>query len=128
MTDDTTSNNQDRNPFEMNPFEINPFSTVDDGQEYDIHEDKWVFIEEAKKLQHIIKDFAKKPFISEKHYWGGKYAEELAAYSKRKEEPDIQINSDAFKSPEIDLSQCEEERNRRESEIQREKERALRRC
>ena len=128
MTDDTTSNNQDRNPFEMNPFEINPFSTVDDGQEYDIHEDKWVFIEEAKKLQHIIKDFAKHPFISEKHYWGGKYAEELAAYSKRKEEPDIQINSDAFKSPEIDLSQCEEERNRRESEIQREKERALRRC
>jgi len=47
------------------------------------HDDKWVFIEEAKNLQQIITDFMKHPVTPQKLYWEEKFNADLVHYNER---------------------------------------------
>ena len=110
-----------------------PFAMDNNGDpfllsEYNLHEDKWVFIEEARNLQLIIQQFSTHPVTTQKVYWERKYKEELAAYHKRYEESDTKGNNTAFDDAGIDLSECRTERDNTVKEIKRRKLEALSKC
>merc|ERR1711990_558034 len=101
------SNSFDANPFESysfksNPFETNSFDVNSISQNrpsvYQLHDDKWVFIEEAKKLQQIIKDFSNHPVTPQKLFWQKKYDIEKAEYAARYKDSEIEFSSKEFKS------------------------------
>merc|ERR1712176_448121 len=109
------SNLFESNLFESNPFDFNSNSNFHGRPEvYQVHDDKWVFIEEAKKLQQIIKDFQSHPVIPQKLYW------------QRKSE--IEFSSKEFESAGIDTTDCETERVRAMKEIKEYKEAELQKC
>ena len=104
-------------------------SSSEDTFNYDLHDDKWIFIEEARKLQEIIKDFSRHPVSTQKPYLERKYQQQLDAYFQRRKEASVHINTDdLFRTPEINTGYCKDRRNRKETEIRRSKERRLRNC
>ena len=111
-----------------NPFAMDPFARFSNRPEYDLHDDEWVFIEEAQKLQQIIKEFSKHPVATQKLYWEGKYKQELQAYFKRYNESEIQLNTEAFDAAGIDTKHCEEARDKRDGEIKHYKAQMLAKC
>jgi hypothetical protein len=120
------------NPFASNPIESIPFDVSSTSQNrprvYQLHDDKWVFIEEAKKLQQAIKDFSKHPVTTQKLYWQRKYNKEKEAYVARYKDDVIESNTEAFKSVGIDTTHCEEERKRVFAKVEEEKQTALQEC
>ena len=129
------SNPFESNPFESNRFERDAFETnsqnrprVYDDKVYELYDDKWIFIEEAKKLQQIIKEFSNHPVTPQKLYWQRKYNKDKEAYIARYEDSEIELSTEAFESVGIDTTQCEEERNRALAEVERNKRNALQDC
>merc|ERR1711990_1080815 len=131
------SNSFDANPFESysfksNPFETNSFDVNSISQNrpsvYQLHDDKWVFIEEAKKLQQIIKDFSNHPVTPQKLYWQRKYNKDKEAYIARSKESQNTLSQEAFESAGIDTTQCEEEKKIRLADIKEEKRKRLQEC
>jgi hypothetical protein len=119
----------DSNPFESNPFDFNSNSNFHGRPKiYQVHDDKWIFIEEAKKLQQIIKDFTSHPVTPQKLYWQKKYDIEKAEYAARYKDSEIEFSSKEFKSAGIDTTDCETERNRAMKEIKEYKEAELQKC
>merc|ERR1712176_1020889 len=105
------------NPFDSNPFESNPFDFNSNSnfhgrpKIYQVHDDKWVFIEEAKKL-----------------YWQRKYNIEKAEYAARYKDSEIEFSSKEFESAGIDTTDCETKRNRAMKKIKEYKEAELQKC
>merc|ERR1712126_12817 len=128
------SNPFESNPFESNPFESNPFDFNSNSNfharpnAYQVHDDKWVFIEEAKKLQQTIKGFASHPVTPQKLYWQRKYDIEKAEYAARYKDSEIEIKSKQFKSAGIDTTLCEKNRAAKIKEIKEYKAKALADC
>lgn len=118
------------NPFATDSFPTNPFSSSNSHgrPRYDLYDDKWVFIEEAKKLQQAIKDFSKRPVTPQKLYWKRKYEVEKAAYDKRYDDSSPKINTIAFEAAGIDTKHCDQARDKDEAEIKRYKDEALAKC
>jgi len=122
------------NPFESNPFSSNPFDFNSNSnfhgrpKVYQVYDDKWVFIEEAKKLQQTIKDFTSHPVTPQKLYWQRKYDIEMAEYAARYKDSEIEIKSKEFKSAGIDTTLCEKNRKAEIQKIKEIKEKALRDC
>merc|ERR1719245_1255394 len=127
ILDDSTENFEvESNPI-SNPF-LSSFSIPRGQPKYDLYDDKWVFIEEAKKLQKAIKDFAKRPVTPQKLYWKRKYEVERAAYDKRYKDSSLKINTKAFESVGIDTKHCDRARDEADAEIKRKKDEALAKC
>ena len=125
---DDASNNFQSDEY-SDPFAMDSESSSEDTFNYDLHDDKWIFIEEARKLQEIIKDFSRHPVSTQKPYLERKYQQQLDAYFQRRKEASVHINTDdLFRTPEINTGYCKDRRNRKETEIRRSKERRLRNC
>ena len=107
------------------PFAIAENDDLSSLPEYHLHDDKWVFIEEARNLQHIIQQFSTHPVTTQKIYLEQKYKEELAAYLEHYENCDNQENTSAF---DAELSSCQEQFENTAKEIKRKKLVALTKC
>merc|ERR1719461_2715046 len=116
------------NSFESSPSESNPFDFHARPKVYQVHDDKWVFIEEAKKLQQTIKDFASHPVTPQKLYWQRKYDIEKAEYAARYNDSEDEFKSNEFKSAGIDTTLCDEKRAADMKYIKEKKEKALADC
>ena len=85
------------------PFAIAENDDLSSLPEYHLHDDKWVFIEEARNLQHIIQQFSTHPVTTQKGYWERKYKKELAAYLGRYNNCDYEMNTSPFDATGIEL-------------------------
>ena len=66
-----------------NPFAVNYDNPSDSENPFAVHDDKWIFIEEAKRFQNILKENMKHPVSPAKEFWRKKYEKDLQEYNSR---------------------------------------------
>ena len=121
-------NNQNSNPFAYKGRHGRSTRSRKRSNKYRVYDDRYVFIEEARKLQRIIKDFSKHPVTTQKVYWQKQYEIERAAYIERYKNSEIQVDTSSFDNAGIDTRHCFKERRDAEQKIKKAKEEALKKC
>ena len=121
-TEDAQSDDSQNDDYEYDDL----FAMEED--EYSLHDDKWVFIEEARNLQQIIQEFSAHPVTTQKVYWEGKYQLELADYFERHNNTDGKVDFSTFEDAGINLDDCREQRDTRLKEIKKEKLEKMSQC
>ena len=100
----------------------NPFA------KYDVHDDKWIFIEEAKNLQQIIVEFSKHPVSTQTIILKQEYDVAMAAYRKRNAESVMKKDAQIFKLAGVNLTHCDAQLEKDNAEIDSVKQTELAKC
>jgi len=95
------------NPFSQNG--IIEFSSNDD-HPFAVEEDKWVFIEEARKFQNILKKNMQHPVSPAKDFWRKEYEKDLNAFNLRwtTSESGNSTIGNLLQNDKVDTTECEE--------------------